>query len=196
MELSARFKQVVKPGGVYRRAYFAQYADSVDSILATLTASGLLKVVVHGLYYCPQVKEFGEVYPKEHLLLKGFLKSTDFLVVSPNSYNSLGLGLTQLYNFQFVLNKKRGGEFAFLGRTYRFVKHRAYPKKLTQEFLLVDLLNNMKMLAVDEHDLITMVGERFSKFDRKKLVSSAKRFGSLKTRKLVSELSNVPSRLQ
>lgn len=192
MTIEEKLKKLVKPGYIYRRVDFTRYSDSGDNVLKALIRSGLLKQVTRGLYYCPKVTEFGEVYPNEHLLLEAFLRTRDFLVISPNSYNSLGLGLTQIYNFQWVINKKREGEFEFLGRKFRFLKHRSYPKKASPEFLLIDLLNNAKVLAVDESDLEARVGEKFSKFDRKKLASAAKRFGSAKTKKLISGLLNVP----
>jgi hypothetical protein len=37
-------------------------------------------------------------------LVESFLKDSDFLMVKPNLYNTLGLGLTQLYNTTWVYN--------------------------------------------------------------------------------------------
>jgi hypothetical protein len=42
------------------------------------------------------------VPPAEETLIRSFLKDDRFLLTSPNVYNSLGIGTTQLYNKQLV----------------------------------------------------------------------------------------------
>ena len=38
-------------------------------------------------------------------LITSFLKDDDYLAISPNDYNALGLGTTKLYNYQIVYNQ-------------------------------------------------------------------------------------------
>jgi len=195
MDVAAEFKKILKPGGVYRTSFLLKCLPSERAAVQSLLTSGVIKELQSGLYYCPKLTKFGEVFPKEHLLIKEFLKSPDFLLYSPNLYNSLGLGLTQLYNLQFVLNRKRDGNFKFLGRQFRFFKHRDFPKKITREFLLVDLLNNKKELAVDEADLELVVRKNLSQFDSKKLLSATGKYGLQRTKNFIYEALGVPSRI-
>ena len=62
-------------------------------------------------------------------------------MTSPNLYNLLGLGTTQLYNRRVVYNQKRHGTFDVGGSVYRFERRMNIPRKLSKEFLLVDLVN-------------------------------------------------------
>ncbi|WP_426032776.1 hypothetical protein [Caulobacter sp. DWP3-1-3b2] len=71
--------------------------------------------------------------------------SSPFLKGGP----SLGVGTTQLHNKTVVYNHKRHGKFALGGRTYDFRMKPAVPKKLSREFLLVDLVNNLDQLGED-----------------------------------------------
>lgn len=188
------FSQALKPGSVYRREYLDEVASGdTDYLLKKLCKEGVLKKVQHGLYYRPALTDFGEKFPKEHLLLKSFLKTDRFLCVSPNDYNSLGLGTTQLYNMTYVYNAKRNGLFKFLGRNYRFFKKFDFPPKVTREFLVVDLLNNLKLLAEDGEKVKREFAERVSDFDAKALRSMAERYGKVGTKKLVRGLLDVPA---
>ena len=45
--------------------------------------------------------------PKDNDLMSCFLRDDHFLLYSLNQYNSLGVGLTQVYNRVVVLNRKR-----------------------------------------------------------------------------------------
>jgi len=192
MSTAQEFNQALKPGTVHRREYFDQMASGdTDYLLRKLCCEGVLKKLQHGLYYRPALTDFGEKFPKEHLLLKSFLKSDHFLSVSPNDYNSLGLGTTQLYNMTFVYNAKRNGLFEFLGRKYRFFKKFKFPSKVTREFLVVDLLNNLKLLAEDGDAVKRALAERISNFDAKALNLMAERYGKVGTKKFIKGLLNV-----
>lgn len=68
-------------------------------------------------------------------------------MVSPNAYNSLGVGTTQLYDKTVVYNHKRHGTFSLGGRNFEFRMKPTFPKALSKEFLLVDLVNNLDRLA-------------------------------------------------
>ena len=188
------FSQALKPGSVYRREYLEEVASGdTDYLLKKLCKEGVLKKVQYGLYYRPALTDFGEKFPKEHLLLKSFLKTDRFLCVSPNDYNSLGLGTTQLYNMTYVYNGKRNGLFEFLGRKYRFFKKFDFPTKVTREFLVVDMLNNLSLLAEDEERVKVALAERIGDFDAKNLQRMAERYGKIGTKKLIKRLLNVPA---
>lgn len=179
-------KKHLKSGGVYRRADLAQWSNAVDRHIAMLVQEGYLEKVSAGLYHVPKKTAFGEAPPDEETLVRTFLKDDDFLLTSPNAYNNLGVGTTQLYNKRVVYNHKRHGEFSLGGKRFFFhAKHR-FPKKLTQEFLLIDLVNNLDDLAEDKEALLKNVFAKAISMDTKQLKKSLNNYGNLKTRSLLS----------
>jgi hypothetical protein len=60
----------------------------------------------------PRKIRFGDAAEK---LIEAFLKDDRFLMVSPNDYNSLGVGTTQLYNEPVVYNRNRHGRHTLDG---------------------------------------------------------------------------------
>jgi len=156
METSAlqALRAKLKRGRVYRREDLAQWSKSVDRHLAALLELGVLKKLRQGLYVCPKRSVFGEVPPDDRELVRAFLKTDDFLLVSPNVYNSMGLGATQLYNTTLVYNHKRHGRFQLNNRFFEFRQvHYSLPKRLTEDFLLVELMNHPELLA-EERPLV------------------------------------------
>ena len=113
-----------------------------------------------GLYYAPQNSAFGKTPAEEHELLRAFLKDDRFLVTSPSDYNALGVGTTQLYNTRRVYNHKRHGTYKLGNRMFHFVRKLYVPKKLTREFLLVDLVNNLNHLAEDQPTLVENIKKK------------------------------------
>ena len=134
-------KKHLRPGRVYRREDLAKWSASVDRHLKTLVVAGDLKKLRYGMYYCPKKLAFGEAPASEHELVRAFLRTDHFVVSSPNLYNQLGLGTTQLYNKRVVYNQKRRGTFDLGGCVYQFERRMNVPRKLSKEFLLVDLVN-------------------------------------------------------
>src|SRR5258707_6014553 len=108
---------------------------------------GTLKKLSQGLYYFPEKSAFGYAPPEEETLVRSFLKDDRFLLASPNAYNSLGVGTTQLYDKTVVYNHKRHGRYALGGRVFDFRMKPAFPRRLSREVLLVDLVNNLDRLA-------------------------------------------------
>ena len=154
-------KKHLRPGKTYRREELAQWSKSVDRHLQTLVQEGSLKKLRTSLYYRPKQSVFGEVPADDHDLVRTFLKDDRFLLTSPNAYNVLGLGTTQLYNRRVVYNHKRHGEFVLGGRNYEFrLKHHFPKKNVTEEFLLVDLMNNLNELAEDQEELRARTREK------------------------------------
>jgi hypothetical protein len=181
-------KHHLKRGKIYRRAELTEWSKSVDRHLEELVKDGTLQKVAPGVYYYPKISVFGNVPADENDLVSTFLKDDRFLLVSPNSYNSLGVGTTQLYNKKIVYNHKRHGKFRLGNRDFEFqVKHH-FPSKVTEEFLLVDLANNLDHLAEDNNNVQDKLLAKASKMPPKRLRQAVTKFGSIKTKKLFKPL--------
>ena len=139
MKALEELKKHLKQGQVYRRSDLEQWSNAVDRHLKQLVDDGTLQKLAQGLYYYPMKASFGNVPPEDEKLVSAFLKSDDFLLTSPNYYNSLGVGTTQLYNKRTVYNHKRHGQFTLGGKVFDFHLKHKFPKELSEEFLLVDL---------------------------------------------------------
>jgi hypothetical protein len=167
------------PGQVYRRSDFVGQSTNVDRHLAALVTEGSLKKLARGLYVAPKQTSFGEGAPNEESLLESFLKDDHFVVYSFNQFNALGLGTTQLYNRRVVFNRKRVGEFSMGGRKYVFHRWREAPRKLTQEFLVVELLNRLDDLAEDRNQVLEKLKAKLQHFDSKSLKFHVAHFGTM-----------------
>ena len=126
-------KQNIQPGEVYRRADIEYWTTAVDRHLHMLTEDGTLQKLSPGLYYAPKKSKFGDSPPDEDRWVERFLKDDSYLLFTPNVYNSLGLGLTQLYNTTWVYNHKRKGIFKLNGRNFLFRLKSAFPQSLSPE---------------------------------------------------------------
>lgn len=178
----------MKQGQVYRRSDLAQYSTAVDRYLDRLVKSHKVVKVSGGLYMRPRTSAFGSLPPDDNTLVRTFLKDDRFLVNSYNNYNQLGLGLTQLYQNNIVYNYKRFGEFELGGKKFFFKRVPKFPRKLSKEFLLVDLLNNLKELAEDESAVVENFKNNKNKFEGKKVLAVAKEYGRPRTKKLLEEV--------
>jgi len=181
-------RQNIKPGHVYRRSDLEYYSSAIDRHLGMLTKDGSLIKLSQGVYYAPKSSKFGLVPPDDVVLVESFLKDSDFLMVKPNVYNTLGLGLTQLYNTTWVYNHKRKGEFKFNGKSFEFKIKSSFPNQLTKEFLLVDLLNNLDELAEDQNQTIKRLPENLSSFNNEELMRVAQQYGSGRTKQLLKSI--------
>jgi len=155
-----QFKRHLKPGQVYRREDLTRWSTSVDRHLKQLVESGVLKKLSGGLYAYPRKTVFGQAPAKDSEVVGAFLKDDPFLLASPNAYNSLGVGTTQLYDKTVVYNHKRHGDFQLGGRKFAFRVKPRFPKSLSKEFLLVDLVNNLDQLAEAKSEVLERVRER------------------------------------
>lgn len=185
-----KFKKHLKEGKVYRRGQLSLWSNAVDRHLAMLIKEGFLQKLAPGLYYVPKKTVFGTAPPDEEELVKSFLKDDEFLLTSPNAYNSLGVGTTQLYNKRVVYNHKRHGEFKLGGRNFFFHSRHRFPARLTQEFLLVDLVNNLGSLAEDQNEILKNVFVKAQTMDAKKLKNTVKSYGNSKAKTLFAPLVN------
>lgn len=177
-------KSHLKPGQVYRRSDLTQWSSSIDRHLSELVEEGTLKKLSQGVYFYPKTSVFGAVPPEEEKLISKFLNDDRFLVTSPNAYNRLGVGTTQLYNKRVVYNHKRHGEFKLGGRTFHFQMKPHFPTKLSEEFLMVDLVNNLNQLGEDKGSVLKNVLKKAESMDSKKLKRVLNNFGKVKTRKV------------
>lgn len=183
-----QLKTRLRPGHVYRREDLAQWSNSVDRHARELVEAGVLRKLRNGLYHYPKTSVFGQVPPDERELVRTFLKEDDFLLTSPNAYNALGLGATQLYNTRVVYNHKRHGRFALGGLSFDFRRKPRFPRKVTEEFLLVDLLNNLSGLAEDTAMLRVRVRAKAGTMDPTRLRRAARDYGKVGTRKFLEQV--------
>lgn len=181
-------KKKLRQGKVYRREDLAQHSTSIDRHLAELVADGSLSKLAQGLYYKPKHTVFGMAPPDDDELIRAFLKGDDYLITSPNYYNLLGLGTTQLYNTKLIYNHKKHEDVKLGNRVFAFRRKAKFPKKLTKEYLLVDMLNNIKDLAEDQGQIIDTLKEKIESFDKSAVLKNVKKYGTIATKKMINEL--------
>jgi hypothetical protein len=180
-------KKHLRPGQVYRREQLAQWSNAVDRHVKRLLDDGTLTKLAPGLYSYPKETVFGKAPAEDDKLVKTFLKDDRFLLASPNAYNMLGVGTTQLYDKTVVYNHKRHGSFSLGGRTFDFRVRPSFPKTLSREFLLVDLVNNLDRLAESKHEVLSRVRERVASYDAPRLRRNADHYGNVRTKKFFRE---------
>lgn len=165
-----------------------KWSRSVDRHLEELTTEGTLQKLSQGLYYFPKESAFGKTPPDEAELVRSFLRDDRFLLTSPNAYNGLGVGTTQLYNQRTVYNHKRHGEFKLGNRKFNFRIKPHFPKKETEEFLLVDLVNNLETLAEDQSEVLKNVAIKVRQMNTKKLKNALSEYGNMKAKNILLPL--------
>jgi len=181
-------QQYIKPGEVYRRSDLEYYSTALDRHLAQLTKDGVLIKLNQGIYYAPKQSRFGAVPPDDRQVVERFLKGGDFLLISPNSFNALGLGLTQLYNTTWVYNHKRKGEFQLNGKTFEFKLKSSFPKNTSREYLLVDLLNNLDILAEDQTQAIRKLSNSVRSYNADALMKAIQQYATGKTKRILKSI--------
>jgi hypothetical protein len=175
----------MSPGRVYRRQDLKGRTSAVDRNLKELLTRGEVRKLGAGLYFRPRRNAFGETPPDNRDLVRAFLKTDDFLLTSYNHFTELGLGLTQVYNEWVVYNHKRVGEFVLGGKKFRFRRVPAFPKKLSREYLVVDLLNNLKHLPDDGGAVLKNLPSCRADLDPARLEENLNAFGSPRARRLL-----------
>lgn len=176
-------------GDVYRLEQLAAFSNSIGRDVKRLEVAGELEKVGPGLYYYPKKSRLGNMPPDERELVKTFLKSQNFLLLSSNWYNALGLGLTQLQNITSVYNTKRYEKIKLCGRTFDFKRpNNGFPKKLTPEFLLVDLVNNIDNIGEPIETIKNKISTKLDNFDKEQLAKLATKYGKVGTKKFFLKL--------
>jgi hypothetical protein len=179
----------LRAGQVFRRKDLAAQHPSIDRELSRYLREGKVCKAAQGLYYVPKKTPFGEAPPAQAALVAKFLEDDRFLMFNPSSYNSLGLGTTQLYNTTVVYNHKRHGKFILAGLEFDFREKPNFPtaRQVNREFLLVDMLNNLDHLAEDSQAVLKAVQIKLSSFDRLQLEGAVTAYGSARTRRFFND---------
>ncbi|MCO4317818.1 hypothetical protein M8997_011555 [Phyllobacterium sp. 21LDTY02-6] len=181
-------KQHLVPGKVYRRADLTRWTSSVDRDLRKLLDAGELTKLSGGVYMRPKTTSFGRAPASDRDLVEAFLKGKRFLLLTPNAYNALGVGATQLYNEAVVYNRKRHGRFKLGSRVYDFRMKPEFPAISTKEFLLVDLVNNLKRLAEDESQVLERTRVVARELDQEALRQAAEDYGGVRAKKFFRDV--------
>ena len=180
-------KRHLRPGEVYRRQDLARWSNAVDRHIRQLLEDGTLRKLAGGLYLHPKETVFGTAPAEDEKLVASFLKDHRFLLASPNAYNTLGVGTTQLYDKTVVYNHKRHGQFSLGGRSFDFRVKSSFPRKLSKEFLFVDLVNNLDRLAESQEELLARVKQQAASLDTARLQRAAREYGSVRTKRFFSD---------
>lgn len=187
MKNADKLKSAMRLGRVYRRQDLEETSTAVDRDLKTLVENGEVRKLAGGLYCRPRQSRFGALPPEDRELVRAFLKTDDFLLSSYNNFTDLGLGLTQVYNTYVVYNHRRAGDFQLGRKQFKFRLVPAYPAALTKEYLLVDLLNNLRNLSDDVAAVLRNLKSALNEFDREKVFECLKRYGSPAAKRLLRE---------
>jgi hypothetical protein len=187
MKNTEKLKNAMLPGKVYRRKELAVFSKAVDRDVKTLVTAGQVQKLAGGLYSRSRTNPFGVTPPEDREMARAFLKTNDFLLTSYNYFNQLGLGLTQVYNDYVVYNHKRSGCFYLGGKRFNFRLVPAYPRKLSKEFLLVDLLNNLKNLSDNTDLVLRNLRSGLGDFNRQAVHEQMARYGRASTHAALEE---------
>jgi hypothetical protein len=182
-----QIKKRLRPGHVYRRQDLARWSNAVDRQIRQLLEDGTLRKLAGGLYLRPKETVFGKAPAEDERLVASFLKDHRFVLASPNAYNTLGVGTTQLYDKTVVYNHKRHGQFSLGGRSFDFRVKPSFPRNLSKEFLLVDLVNNVDRLAESREKVLARVEQRAASLDAPRLQRAAREYGNVRTKRFFSE---------
>lgn len=188
MDTLAEVKKHLHPGAVYRRADLEKWSKAVDRHLKQLQEEGVLIKLSGGLYHYPKKTVFGKAPASEKALISSFLKDTRFLLTTPNAYNSLEVGTTQLYNETVVYNHKRHGRFQLGARVFDFRMKPHFPSKLSPEFLLVDLVNNMEKIAENKEKILNNVRRKAMAMNSKTLSNAVLHYGGTHAKKFFADV--------
>jgi len=162
---------------------------SVDRALRELVNSGKLRKLKPSLYYLPRESRWGAVPATLENLVSTFLKSTNYLMLTSADYNSLGLVLNQLWNEVRIYNNKRHKKLKLANYNCVFQRpNNGFSAKITKEFILVDLLNNINDVGEDPDVLKGRVIKNINKFDAKKLKKLSVQYGKVGTKKIIDRI--------
>ncbi len=174
----------MKAGRLYRQSELQKEWPNASHDLKALADAGEIRKALAGFYYKPKKNKYGFVAPEDKELVEAFLKDDNFLLVNTNDYTSLVSGLTQLSMGYKVLNQRRHGKFKLAGFPFDFRVRRNFPKKVTKEFLLLDLLDNVEQLE-DGRSLKEEVKNKLKEFDSKQLLKMASLYANRTTERFL-----------
>jgi hypothetical protein len=170
----------LKSGHVYRASELEKYSNSLGRDLRLLVDNKKLRSLGKGLYVKPEKLGGMELSPDSKKVISKFLGSKHFLMRNMSDFNSFGLGLTQMFKDTFVYNSKRTGIIKLGNREYHFV-NRKFPKVHHDEFLLVDLFNNLDAVGENKEKLRENFEESWKRrvwpLDYEKVYDLSQRYG-------------------
>jgi len=182
-----KLKYSMQPGRVYRRQELQQFSAAVDRDLKALVHEGQIRKLAGGLYCREKQGELGVVPPNDREMIRAFLKTSDFRLLSPGDFNVLGLSLQPPRDGCVVYNHKRSGNFFIGGKYFKFRLVPEYPAQSSREYLLIDMLNNLRQCP----DALAAVCENLktdlNNLDRDMLSACLKRYGNATARRTVQE---------
>lgn len=188
-----KFLAAMNPREAYKFKELKKLSTNLSRDLRDLESRGLVTNAGHGIYYKTELLGEYQLPAKEESLLKKFLNDSRFLTRTFGEYNDLRLGTTQhTPKLVLVYNRKRDGEFMLDGRKYVF-KRKSFPTKNLDEFLLVDMLNNLEKLGENKDQILNNLKSRWFKdfeLDKKVVLSQAKRYGKYWVKKFFEKLGD------
>lgn len=179
-------------GQVYRAGEIDALSKDSSRYLNNLLKERLICRAGPGLYYRPR-KLAGRAIPANtERVLQKFLCTDQFLVRYLSDFNKLGLGTTQHEAVTYVYNRKRSGAIELDGRKYIFVM-RKLPQVQTNEYLLVDMLNNLKSLGEDSDYFLQKLATVLPNMDLKmdKLLATAEEYGKRWVRRYLKKQDKI-----
>ena len=183
----------MEEGHVYRREELVAFSRSVDRELGQLCSQGQVRKAAAGLYYKPKPSRFGGLSATQTEVVRGFLKTNDFLLTSLNVFNGLAVGLTQLTNEMLVYNRKRFGKFKLAGLVYNFQRPKNFPmpSEFNEEYLFVDLLNNIDNVheAPETERFMKSLKRKAGELRQKELCEASQKYAKVSANKLLKELT-------
>ncbi len=81
----------------------------------------------------------------------------------------------------------RAGDFQLGRKHFRFRLIPAYPSAFTKEYLLVDLLNDLRNLPDDVSAVLRNLKSRLNEFDREKVSECLRLYGNPAAKRLLRE---------
>jgi len=185
--MTAPAQPTFEPGRVYRTRELRQWSANPARLAQRLVRDGQLVQLAHGLFAAPRRSRFGAAPPTDEALLRAFLDGGPLVFTGPERWNALGLGTTAVFATPLVYNTKRSGLFTFGGRQF-LLRRVAFPEAPSPEWFVVDLFENAEQAATAPEKLRVALEAalRAKKFDRDRLASTSRRYGSRRTQALVS----------
>ena len=174
------------PGAVFRTAALRRWGENPTRLSQRLERDGLVQRLGHGLLFVPKLTKFGAAAPSDSALLDALLDGGPYVITGPIRWNALGLGSTGLYVHPLVYNTKRTCSVTLGGRTFN-LRRVAFPREVTAEWFVVDLLRHTDAAGLDPGDLIHNLvrAVKHGRFDRARLMEMAERFGTVADAKVI-----------
>ena len=169
----------LNPGTVFRTAALRRWGENPTRLSQRLERDGLVQRLGHGFLFVPKLTKFGMAPPSDSAILDALLDRSPYVVTGPTRWNALGLGSTALHVHPLVYNTKRTGSVTLGGRTFE-LRRVAFPRDLTAEWFVVDLLRHTDAAGLDQADLVRNLVSAVAhgRFDHARLLEMAERFGT------------------